>query len=85
MEIARMTEGGQIVLPVSVRRRLNLKGGDKVAIVEEDGRLCLMNAGLAAYKQVVRAFEGEAEKAGFHSEEELMEYMREIRKEVRGY
>lgn len=40
---------------------------------------------MQAFDNVIDAFAGAAKEAGFNSEEELQEYMQEIRKEVRGY
>ncbi|MBR2674400.1 MAG: AbrB/MazE/SpoVT family DNA-binding domain-containing protein [Mogibacterium sp.] len=86
MEIATVSDKGQITIPISVRRNLKLKGGDKVVIQEENGRYYFDNAALVAFTRVAEAFDGEAKKAGFNSEDELQEYMKkEVRKEVRGY
>ena len=38
MEIAKISSKGQITIPVSVRKKLNLKTGDKIMIFEEKGR-----------------------------------------------
>ena len=38
MEIAKISSKGQITIPVSVRNRLHLNTGDKVLILEENGR-----------------------------------------------
>lgn len=40
---------------------------------------------MPAFKRVKDAFDGEAEKAGFSTEEKMQDYMKEIRKEIRGY
>jgi hypothetical protein len=40
---------------------------------------------MLAFERVGKAFEGAAQEAGFQNEEEMQEYMKEIRKEVRGY
>ena len=40
---------------------------------------------MLAFVRAEEAFAGEAEKAGFQTEEEMQDYMEEIRKEVRGY
>lgn len=37
---------------------------------------------MLAFKRVEDTFAGEAEKAGFTTEEEMQDYMKEIRKEV---
>jgi len=39
---------------------------------------------MLAFKRAEEAFTEEAEKAGFQTEEEMQDYMKEIRKEVRG-
>lgn len=85
MEVATISSKGQITIPVSVRRKLKLKTGDKVVIQEENGRFFFDNAALVAFTRVADAFDGAAEEAGFNNEEELQDYMKEIRKEVRGY
>lgn len=85
MEVAKVSSKGQITIPVSVRNALKLKAGDKIVILEENGRFYFENSAMLAFKRAEEAFAGEAEKAGFTSEEEMQEYMKEIRKEVRGY
>lgn len=85
MDVATISSKGQITIPKSIRKKLNLKSGDKVVIQEENGRFYFDNAALVAFTRVADAFDGAAEKAGFKSEEELQDYMKDIRKEVRGY
>ena len=84
MDVATISSKGQITIPVSVRKRLKLKGGDKVVIQEENGRFYFDNAALVAFTRVAEAFDGAAAEAGFGSEEEMQEYMKSIKKEVRG-
>lgn len=85
MEVAKISSKGQITIPVSVRTKLNLKAGDKIVILEENGRFYFENSSMLAFKRVEEAFVGETEKAGFATEEEMQDYMKEIRREVRGY
>ena len=56
-----------------------------IVISEENGKFYLENSTLLAFKRVEESFAGEAEKAGLTTEEEMQNYMKEIRKEVRGY
>ena len=83
MEVAKVSSKGQITIPVSVRNKLKLKTGDKIVIFEENGRFYLENSAMMAFKRVEEAFTGEAAKAGFETEEDMQEYMREIWKEDR--
>ena len=85
MDVAKISSKGQITIPISVRNALKLKAGDKIVILVENGRFYFENSAMLAFKRVEEAFAGEAEMAGFTSEEEMQDYMREIRKEVRGY
>ena len=54
-------------------------------IFEEGGRFYIENSSLLAFQRVEQAFDGEAKDAGFETEEEMQDYMKGIRKEVRGY
>lgn len=85
MEVAKISSKGQITVPLSVRKKLKLKEGDKILILEENGRFYIENSALAAFERVAENFSGAAREAGFETEEEMQEYMKEIRKEVRGY
>ncbi len=85
MEVAKISSKGQITIPISVRNKLNLKAGDKIVILEENGRFYFENSAMLAFKRVEDAFAGEAGKAGFSTEEEMQDYMKGIRREVRGY
>ena len=44
MELAKVTSRGQITLPLAIRRKLDVKEGDKVVFYEEIGRIVIENA-----------------------------------------
>ena len=85
VEIAKLSSKGQITIPVYVRNKLKLNPGDKIVIFEENGRFYFENSAMLAFRRAEEAFSGEAQKAGFDTEEDMQDYMKEIRKEVRGY
>lgn len=84
MEVATISSKGQITIPISVRKKLKLNSGDKVVIQEENGRFYFDNAALVAFARISKAFDGAAKEAGFETEEQMQEYMKGIKKEVRG-
>lgn len=43
MEIAKLTTKGQLTLPITIRRQLGLDTGDKIAFMEKDGEILLIN------------------------------------------
>ena len=81
MELAKITTKGQITLPISIRRELNLKDGDKVAFIEKDGNFILINPLSLAIDKARNEFKGEAERLGLKNEEDVAEMIKEFRKE----
>ncbi|MBQ6504493.1 MAG: AbrB/MazE/SpoVT family DNA-binding domain-containing protein [Flexilinea sp.] len=81
MEIAKVTSKGQITIPIDIRKRFGFQEGNKVLFVEDGNRVYLMNSTMNALKEAQKAFEGEAEKAGLYSEEDVIQMMKEFREE----
>ncbi|MDR0854618.1 MAG: AbrB/MazE/SpoVT family DNA-binding domain-containing protein [Clostridiales Family XIII bacterium] len=83
MEIAKITSKGQLTVPVDIRRKLNLSTGDKVVFVEDEGRIYFENAALLAFNKIQEAFEGEAERAGMKNDDDVMDMVKDMRREKR--
>lgn len=81
MELAKITSKGQITIPVEIRRKLGLKDGDKVLFVEEGNKIIIMNSSLLALHEAQEAFKGEAEKAGLNDEQDVIDMIKQLRKE----
>jgi len=84
MEIAKVTSNGQITIPADIRRRLNIKDGDKVLFMESDEGVLMLNSSMIALKQFQKDMEGEAKKAGLITEEDVVALCRVVRKELSG-
>jgi antitoxin PrlF len=80
MELAKVTSKGQITIPVQIRKKLKLKEGDKVFFIEEKGKVFFQNASQVALKTFQEKMQGEALKAGFASEEDVANYISNLRK-----
>lgn len=83
MELAKITSKGQITLPISIRRMLNLKEGDKVAFIEKEGNYIIVNPISLAIDKVRNDFKGEADRLGLKNEEDVVDMVKEIRTEKR--
>ena len=83
MELAKITSKGQITLPISIRRSLNLQDGGKVAFIEQDGAYTIVNPVSLAIKELQKDFEGEAERLGLKTEDDVVALVKEFRKERR--
>jgi AbrB family looped-hinge helix DNA binding protein len=79
MELAKITSKGQITLPISIRRALKLKDGDKVAFIERNGQYILINPVLLAIREVQEAYDGEAERLGLEDVNDVVNMVKEIR------
>ena len=80
MELAKITSKGQITLPISIRRALHLKDGDKVAFIEKNGQYVLINPVKLAIREVQEGFYGEAEKLNLQDIDDVVDLVKEIRK-----
>lgn len=56
MEFAKITAKGQITIPIHIRKKLNLKDGDKVIFIEENGRVIMENSTNVTIREVQAAF-----------------------------
>jgi AbrB family looped-hinge helix DNA binding protein len=72
MELAKLTSKGQITIPKQIRKKLKLKEGDKVFFIEEKGKIYFQNASQIALTELQDKMEGQAKKAGFNSEEDIL-------------
>jgi len=82
MELARITSKGQITIPKEIRNKLNLKEGDKVIFIEEGERIIFTTSSMVALREIQEGMNGEAEKQGIESEEDVNELVKGIRKEM---
>ena len=80
MELAKLTSKGQITIPLAIRRQLQLEAGDKVFFEESKGRVYITNASQITLTDVQTQMQGEAQKAGFKSEDDVTAYIKELRK-----
>ncbi len=82
MELARVTSKGQITIPKDIRNKLNLKTGDKVMFIEEDGKIIVANSSVVALKDIQKQMAEEALKAGIKTEEDIDNLLEGIRSEL---
>jgi AbrB family looped-hinge helix DNA binding protein len=80
MNLAKVSANGQVTVPVEIRRKLNLKEGDKILFFERgDGEVVINNASATAIINAQRAFEGAARDFGVNSEEDVQRLIDEER------
>ena len=80
MELAKVTSKGQITIPLTIRNLLGLKTGDKVFFKENRGKVYITNASQISLSNIQAQMQGEAEKAGFQTEDDVINYIKKLRK-----
>lgn len=80
MELAKVMSKGQVTIPINIRKKLNLKEGDKILFIEKDGNMVIANSAMIALQKIQSSFEGEAERLGLETEEDVVSLVKEIRR-----
>ena len=79
---AKVMSKGQITLPIDIRRSMGLSTGDRVALVYENHRVIMINPAIYAMEMLQKEMQGEAEKVGLMTEDDILDLCREVRVEV---
>ena len=81
MELAKVTTKGQITIPKSIREKLDLKEGSKIIFLQKGNDIVIKNSAMLALEKIQEEFEGEAERLNIKTEEDVVELLKEFRKE----
>jgi len=73
---------GRMTLPAEMREKLGVKNGGKIFFIEKDHTVVVMSPTRAALEKVGKAFEGEAERLGLKTEEDVVALVKEVRREM---
>jgi AbrB family looped-hinge helix DNA binding protein len=80
MELAKITSKGQITIPRDIRVKMNLKTGDKILFFEENDKFFLQNSNSVVLADFQKAMEGAAQEAGFKNPDDVVKYIKQLRK-----
>ena len=79
MNLAKVSANGQVTVPVEIRRKLDLKEGDKILFFERNnGEVIINNASATAINNAQKAFEGAAKDFGVNSEDDVQQLINEV-------
>jgi len=81
MQTAKLTSKGQVTVPHSIRKKLKLNEGDRIAFVEREGKIELVNSNDIAFAKVRDAFDGEADKLGIETIDDVVDIIKSMRSE----
>ncbi len=78
---ARVMSKGQVTIPKNIRAALGISTGDRVTFIFENGTVKVVNSAVYAMQKFQEQMRGEAEKAGFNSEDDVAEWITASRRE----
>ena len=78
---ARVMSKGQVTIPKNVRTALGIETGDRVTFIVDGTNVRVMNSAVYALMRLQEQMKGEAEKAGFLSEDDVAEWITNSRRE----
>ncbi len=81
MEVSKISIKGQVTVPKSIRNLLNLNVGDRVAFIEENGKVVIAKASLIALCRLQEGVNKEADEKGI-TEADLHHDLEIIREEM---
>ncbi len=81
MEVSRISSKGQVTIPKTIRDLLNLNEGDRVAFLEDNGKVIITKASLIALCELQDALSTEAQEKGI-TEKDLLNELEAVREEM---
>ena len=78
---AKVMSKGQVTIPKDVREVLGINNGDRVSFIVEGGNVRIVNSAVYAMQVLQVEMQGEAERTGLTSEEDVMALVKELRDE----
>jgi len=81
MEISRISSKGQVTIPKPIRDLLKLNEGDRVAFLEDNGKVVITKASLIALRELQDSLSTEAQEKGI-TEQDLLNELEVVREEM---
>ena len=78
---ARVMSKGQVTIPKNIREALGVTTGDRVTFIFENCSVRVINSAVYAMQKFQEQMKGQAEKAGFTSEEDVADWITNTRRE----
>lgn len=70
-KIIKITDKGQISIPVEIRRAVGISEGDELVVVHSNGRICMEKVKTSNFRDLLKHSEKVAEKLWSNKEDEI--------------
>lgn len=76
-------QDSKVVIPDEIQKILGVSDGYKVMFVADGGEVRIVNPAVQAMKKLQEAMKGAAEEAGWTSDDDVVDYIMEMRRNSR--
>ena len=81
MQSIRVNDSGQINIPSVVTEMMGIEKGEELVVLKRNGYFIVTPSSTDPLDKIRKVCEGLAEKAGWETDEDIVDFMRELRKE----
>lgn len=78
---AKVMAKGQVTIPKDIREVLGVASGDRITFIVEGNTVRIVNSAVYAMQMLQNEMDGEAERTGLTSDEDIMALVKELRNE----
>lgn len=78
---AKVMAKGQVTIPKDIREVLGVTSGDRITFIVEGSTVRIVNSAVYAMQVLQKEMDGEAERAGLISDDDVMALVKELRNE----
>lgn len=78
---AKVMAKGQVTIPKDIRDILGISNGDRISFIVEGNSVRIVNSAVYAMQVLQSEMQGEAERVGLASEDEVMALVKDLRDE----
>ena len=76
---AKVMSKGQVTIPKNIREALGVTTGDRVTFIFKNGSVRMINSAVYVMQKFQEQMKGQAEKDGFASEEDVVDWITNTR------
>lgn len=81
IDSAKVMAKGQVTIPKDVRKTLGISNGDRISFIVEGNTVRIVNSAVYAMQVLQQEMKGEARKAGLANDDDIVNLVKEMRKE----
>ena len=80
MDNVRTMQDGKVEIPTNIQKIMGVSDGSRVTFITDGDYVRIVNPSVFAMRGLQKAMEGAAEEAGWNSDDDVVEYIMEMRR-----